>query len=124
MSNYYHSPRPTRSPYGTNSPSPSPTQSPIPSNIPTPTPSQHNEPTSTPRQSESPAPTPRTDLSDNRSDGKTGSLGCLRPEDNCNTQVGIIPKANSVLPTTGDNTAYLVLAVCLVMFLVGTLLRR
>lgn len=92
------SPSPTGTPYVTSSPSPTAT----PSATPTVSPTTIPEATST----ASPETTPgnqRTDLSDGRSDGRTESLGCLRPEDNCSKVASAQTNVPRELPQTGGN---------------------
>jgi hypothetical protein len=98
---------PTASP--TSSATPTSTASPSPSNSPSPSPTSTVEPTSSP----SPVPTatpsqssePRADLSDGRSDGKTDSLGCQKPSDNCNVARGGTV-GGTTLPSTGGGVNF------------------
>lgn len=89
---------PTSSPSATASASAEPTSTPTES--PTATASGTPDPSSTPTPEESSAP--RTDLSDGRSDGHTESLGCQRPQDNCNPAIGGTG-GGAELPSTGAN---------------------
>lgn len=97
-------------------PSASPTSSPEAS--PSATPTESASPSATPTTSPDPTATPevRTDLSDGRSDGQTGSLGCLKPSDNCNP-AGI--GGGQELPATGGSPDLWFLLVPVVLFIIG-----
>lgn len=75
-----------------------PTKSPRPTGTPEATASATPSPTATASATPAIQNEQRTDLSDGRSDGRTDSLGCLRPEDGCNTAIGGV---NKELPATG-----------------------
>jgi len=90
---------------------------------PTPTATQSATPTATASASPTPTPTsttyPRTDLSDGRSDGRTDSLGCQRPQDGCGGK-GNSAVQNEALPATGSHMVEL----AGVVGLLGYALRR
>jgi hypothetical protein len=65
----------------------------------------------------------RTDLSDGRSDGKTDSLGCLKPSDNCGRVAGV-SNANLTLPETGSHDLEWSLLFASVAIAVGFIIRK
>jgi len=111
------SPSPTGTPYA--SPTERPTTNPtiLPSDSSRPT----TSPTVTPGVETSPEGTPRTDLSDGRSDGRTESLGCLRPEDGCGK---VAAQSAQILPATGSDTLGWMLGIGTVGLVLGYLLIR
>lgn len=117
-----NTPTPTASP----SPSATPLVTASPTGTPyaSPTATASAEPTSTPSATASAVPTsePRTDLTDGRSDGRTGSLACLRPEDNCNTAVAkTTVQETKTLPATGQTDAIsgALIFVAILLFAIG-----
>jgi len=106
-----HRGNPHCSPTVSSSPTGAPNGSPTASVSPIPTTQATSSPTSSPTASNTPEPevssgvAQRTDLTDGRSDGRTQSLGCLRPEDGCNTARNSEPRVlGAILPATGDTS--------------------
>ena len=71
-------------------------------------------------------PQPRTDLSDGRSDGRTNSLACLRPEDNCNPQAGnsAVLSEHRELPNTGNDQFLTNIGFGVLGIIIGYALRK
>jgi LPXTG-motif cell wall-anchored protein len=115
--------------WATHTPGVSPTATPFqtakPSDTPTASASATPIATSTPEATPSPTEhVDRTDLTDNRSDGHTESLGCLRPEDNCNEVANFSGiGGGQELPSTGNNSAYTTLLIGAGLLISGLFLR-
>lgn len=116
--------QPTATPTATPRPTPTPTPTPTVTSTPAPTATPTLLPTMTPRPTETAVPTtvatatptatasqttPPAPGGDGQSDGRTESLGCMRPEDNCNPQPRVLGVSETrALPTTGDDVDHTV----------------
>lgn len=116
----------TASPTGTPNESPIPTPTSQATSTPNGSPTIEPTATAQPTRSAIPttAPTQQTTGS-NQSDGRTESLGCLKPSDNCNTQQPIKPAIlGATLPVTGSDTAAVVIFLAVVIAGVGIIIKH